>query len=480
MAIKSPINTLCKAFLCIGFFFSVSINAQHLNNRVLIDGGDDIISLAGMSFESSVYLHAYNYYNNAEVSFLYKVNEQGVDSILMRDFNDSITYGFRQCFEKDGELYWIGTYDFPQQRQYHDQGVAIVKTDTNLSVLDRIIIPKQSSTSLLTSKVIIDDNNLYICYSNNSKLGITEVDVQNGLSLVIDTIYDSIFMIAPSLIKIDDELRIFGRFAYKYESVSLPSYELLGTDSLYEFSRPFSGYQINRLFHYQDSLILGCNLPANQFMILNRDFDLIDTVSIQSNISSSPYSNYYNFGSEALNGKSFYYGGTNPTPSILSTSWDNDIMIIKIHDFKYEWDCLISEDSTNITLSKMYFSNDSTHIFLQYMEYDMRKNNLGFNIVVTMMDTMCNILSTHKIAKQKVDVLVYPNPTSEAFTFKGSSNHTYALALYNLSGKAVLNKKQVATDTAINVDHLPAGMYMLHVQSERNPEQVSVIKIVVQ
>lgn len=140
-----------------GIFFSISTNAQQLSNRVLINGGDDIISLVGMSFESSVYLHAYNYYNNAEQSYLYKINEQGIDSVLLRDFNDSITYGFRQCFEKDGELYWIGTYDFPQQRQYHDQGIAIIKTDTNLSILDRIILPKQNSTSLMTSNIIVND-----------------------------------------------------------------------------------------------------------------------------------------------------------------------------------------------------------------------------------------------------------------------------------------------------------------------------------
>lgn len=146
MVTKTLITTLCKGALCIGFFFSVNINAQVMNNRVLIDGGENLLSLTGLAFGSSIYVHTYNYEYNASHSYLYKINEHSVDSVLLRDFNDSITYGFRQCFEKDGELYWIGTYDFPQQRQFLNQGLAIVKTDTNCQITDRIIIPLASES----------------------------------------------------------------------------------------------------------------------------------------------------------------------------------------------------------------------------------------------------------------------------------------------------------------------------------------------
>ncbi|MCH8547177.1 MAG: T9SS type A sorting domain-containing protein, partial [Cryomorphaceae bacterium] len=295
---------------------------------------------------------------------------------------------------------------------------------------------------------------------------------------IIDTSYTTTTILPNSLVKVDDKLVFFHRQSNLVETVELPGYNLLPTDTIFTFSRPFSRLLIRRAYRYNDSLILTSNYLSHGFMLLDNDLNIVDSMSIPA-ISSTNGDTYYDLGSSVIKKNSFYYGCTTPSISVLNPFMQGDIVVFKIKDLEYQWDCLISDDSTNKLLTSMYFSNDSAHIFLQYMEYDQRKGNLEYDVVVTMMDTMCNILSTHKIAKQKVDVLVYPNPTSEAFTFKGSPNDTYALSLYNLSGKAVLKKVHVASGTSINVDHLPAGMYMLHVQSQRNPEQTRVIKVVV-
>ncbi|MEI2422032.1 hypothetical protein V6O07_17270, partial [Arthrospira platensis SPKY2] len=100
-------------------------------------------------------------------------------------------------------------------------------------------------------------------------------------------------------------------------------------------------------------------------------------------------------------------------------------------------------------LTSMFPSDDGSIIYLVYNEYDHRKGNLQRNVVVTTMDTMCNVLSTSKISLDEYFVQLYPNPTTEGVNFTGAANDTYTLEFFSTTGQKKLSVSQVRSDTYI-------------------------------
>jgi len=79
-----------------------------------------------------------------------------------------------------------------------------------------------------------------------------------------------------------------------------------------------------------------------------------------------------------------------------------------------------------------------------------------------------NTLSTHETALQPLEL--YPNPTGHAVrvTAPGNLFGTVALQVYDLSGRMVLQQAAFHSGTELRVGHLPAGIYVVHVQDHEN------------
>ncbi len=73
--------------------------------------------------------------------------------------------------------------------------------------------------------------------------------------------------------------------------------------------------------------------------------------------------------------------------------------------------------------------------------------------------------STTELPLPILDVLVYPNPTTDVLRYHFGSNHqNLDICIYNLTGQQVLSDS--ITDRQTNIQHLPAGMYVYQIYKE--------------
>ena len=64
---------------------------------------------------------------------------------------------------------------------------------------------------------------------------------------------------------------------------------------------------------------------------------------------------------------------------------------------------------------------------------------------------------------QKLDLLVYPNPASTAIAINGNFNGTATLSIYDISGRRVFTKTNVANDEFIEIGRLANGVYLYRI-----------------
>ena len=76
------------------------------------------------------------------------------------------------------------------------------------------------------------------------------------------------------------------------------------------------------------------------------------------------------------------------------------------------------------------------------------------------------------------EVLVFPNPTSEVLNIQASTFENVTYALYDATGRLVLEDKLTAERTAIQVSHLAPGSYSLVLQSQT--QNLKVFKLIKQ
>ena len=59
------------------------------------------------------------------------------------------------------------------------------------------------------------------------------------------------------------------------------------------------------------------------------------------------------------------------------------------------------------------------------------------------------------------EILVYPNPTADQLQVKIPSGEVVELQLFSTQGQLLLKEDKVQSETALSLDHLPAGIYWL-------------------
>ena len=67
---------------------------------------------------------------------------------------------------------------------------------------------------------------------------------------------------------------------------------------------------------------------------------------------------------------------------------------------------------------------------------------------------------------EAINILVYPNPTRSQLTIGASQAMTMNVAMTDVLGHAVLEHTTCDTRTTFDVEHLPAGHYILRLEGE--------------
>ena len=67
---------------------------------------------------------------------------------------------------------------------------------------------------------------------------------------------------------------------------------------------------------------------------------------------------------------------------------------------------------------------------------------------------------------KSTDVLVFPNPTSNAFTLKTGEVNNALISLIDINGQTLSQQKAESNETSINVSNLPKGTYIVEVKTE--------------
>jgi hypothetical protein len=70
------------------------------------------------------------------------------------------------------------------------------------------------------------------------------------------------------------------------------------------------------------------------------------------------------------------------------------------------------------------------------------------------------------------DVFIYPNPTTGELRIENGALKIQQISIFNLLGRNVLNTQQ----TALDISHLPAGIYFVQIKTERGVITKKIVK----
>jgi hypothetical protein len=84
-------------------------------------------------------------------------------------------------------------------------------------------------------------------------------------------------------------------------------------------------------------------------------------------------------------------------------------------------------------------------------------------------------LGTHNV-EQELGAAIYPNPTDGNLTLKMNTASNVDVTVYDLNGRALLNKKVNDTQSEINISNQPAGVYLLKVKADNGEFSKRIIK----
>ena len=81
--------------------------------------------------------------------------------------------------------------------------------------------------------------------------------------------------------------------------------------------------------------------------------------------------------------------------------------------------------------------------------------------------------------KDELEFIAYPNPVKDILNIKWTNESNYTtIRVYNVQGILVRTVKvNLSTNTQLNIQNMPSGMYILEVQQKTTVNRVSIIKI---
>lgn len=94
--------------------------------------------------------------------------------------------------------------------------------------------------------------------------------------------------------------------------------------------------------------------------------------------------------------------------------------------------------------------------------------------------TLKECVGMHEVEGQLSNWTIYPNPFSDKFViqFKGLSQNSVTVYLFNATGQLILEKEQLLTESKIELDakELPKGIYFVKLTDGKNQTTLKVIK----
>jgi len=170
-------------------------------------------------------------------------------------------------------------------------------------------------------------------------------------------------------------------------------------------------------------------------------------------------------------------GLTGATPS------ENNAGYIALYDLEF-----------NTIWQRRYNYNANTDFFVDVIETSdggflvsgaaSDTDGTGQNLWLVKLDSMgclepgCWEVGTEDAKENELGVMVFPNPASEWLNFKlPGNNGEIRLEVFSISGKRVMNTTLFAPLEAIQVNHLPLGLYLLRFTDEKGTRSTQRIVI---
>ena len=104
---------------------------------------------------------------------------------------------------------------------------------------------------------------------------------------------------------------------------------------------------------------------------------------------------------------------------------------------------------------------------------------IGADIPLQSHGTSFEVMSMGAVSTQSLtiddSIKVFPNPTSGQLTVFTGTHTADRISVHTISGHWLLEHRPTGTSTLLDLDHLPAGVYMVHVVSGH---RVSAYKVV--
>jgi len=119
-----------------------------------------------------------------------------------------------------------------------------------------------------------------------------------------------------------------------------------------------------------------------------------------------------------------------------------------------------------------FFNNASGELFVMIDQNNhCTDSSMGDIVIYKYQDILNNTFNKPSLSEK--DITIYPNPanTSIAVRFNGQGRTENAFyVIYDFTGKNITSGKLNSAETIVNISNIPAGMYLLQINSDRMTE----------
>ena len=143
--------------------------------------------------------------------------------------------------------------------------------------------------------------------------------------------------------------------------------------------------------------------------------------------------------------------------------------------FRFKYSAIVVRQSPVDTsiITKYFWYKAGTHKPL--VEYINFLSSNSSNIISAKILSANSITGVSEIAPD-YQVSIYPNPCKEKLTVVLSENKHAVLKIYTMEGKLILNRAVEKNKGEVDMENLPAGMYLLSVESGEDISRTKLVK----
>jgi PKD repeat protein len=229
---------------------------------------------------------------------------------------------------------------------------------------------------------------------------------------------------------------------------------------------------------------VNCGTPLHYYAYYGGDADGFAAETVENNVCDTPYHFFAYFGGDGDGFGTAKTADTCPIEAPVTDFTSDQILtcvgrVVKYTDTStnkptgWTW---TFEGGTPATASTknvdVVYNTPGVYqtklVAANYIGSDT-KIKMGYITVVS----SCATLATSAVTKTKIQI--YPNPTKNMLYLKSTQN-VLDIAIYDASGRKVMETKPNQKDPSINLERLNAGMYMMKTRTSEGEDVYKVIK----